>query len=270
MVGRHAKNGQACRFFAAAGLSCWIERSGGGRRLAGWNIEVPVKRRIYTRSSGLQAAKAAAARKAAIKGAIDCFVDLGYARSSTIEIAKRARLTRGAMIHHFPTKRRLLEATVDHLIAARIGRFKADLRKVTVSVADRISQRGVDLYWRHLHSRLFTAYFELVIASRTDSELARVLRAANRRFDREWYRTVQEMFPEWRDLGSRLDLAMDLTQFLLEGMALNKLSHDARQRRLRIRRYLKARLVEILAAGEAGEGTGALQAFLQDAPHENP
>lgn len=225
-------------------------------------------KRSRGRDTGLQAAKSEATRRAAIEGAIDCFVTIGYSRSSTIEIAKRARVSRGAMIHHFPTKRKLLEATVEYIISERIRRFAAGLRKAALTEQDRREQRGIDVYWQHLHSRLFTAFHELVIASRTDAELERVMRAATVRFDREWYATIQEVFPEWSDKGPLLDLAMDLSQFLLEGMALNKFSHDAKQRRQRILEYLKLRLRDILVGGSADppRPDAAVSEFLRNAP----
>ena len=217
------------------------------------------------RTPGRQAEKSAATRQAAIEAAVDCFVNIGYSRSSTIEIAKRAHVSRGAMIHHFPSKRKLLEATVEYIISERIRRFTADMRRAVFTVEDRLSQRGIDIYWKHLNSRLFTAFHELVTASRTDAELARVLKAATLRFDKVWYQTVELLFPEWKGKDDLLGLAQDLTRFLLEGMALNKLSHDAKQRRLRIREYLKLRLREILAAGERPEREGAVQDFLRGA-----
>jgi AcrR family transcriptional regulator len=215
------------------------------------------------RPTGRQAEKSAATRLAAIRGAIDCFVEIGYARSSTIEIAKRARVSRGAMIHHFPTKRRLLEACVEYIIDERIRQYRSAIRRSALTREDREAQKGLDVYWNHLHSRLFIAFQELTMASRTDPELARVMRAANARFEREWHEAIKEMFPEWKDRGPLFDLAMDLSQFLLEGMALNKLSHDAERRRDRVRDYLKARLKEIFRAGESAEGDGAVQQFVR-------
>lgn len=225
-----------------------------------------VSRRPSSRSNGHQAAKSAATRLAAIEGAIDCFVKIGYARSSTIEISKRARVSRGAMIYHFPSKRKLLEATIEHIISERIRRFTADMHGALVSEEDRLSQRGIDIYWKHLNSRLFTAFHELVTAARTDAELARVLKAATVRFDKEWYRAVQDLFPEWRGKEALLGLAMDLTRFLLEGMALNRMSHDAKRRRLRIREYLKSRLRDILHAGDRQDSDTAVREFLRNAP----
>ena len=222
------------------------------------------KRRLNSEPR-IQAERSAATRQATIEAAVDCFVKMGYARSSTIEISKRARVSRGAMIYHFPTKRKLLEATVEYIISERIRRFKADMNPQGLSVEDRLSQYGIDIYWKHLNSRLFTAFHELVTASRTDAELARVLRAATVRFDKVWHQTVQDLFPEWKGKDALLGLAVDLTRFLLEGMALNKLTHDARQRRLRIREYLKSRLREILAAGERTDMERAVQDFLRAA-----
>jgi AcrR family transcriptional regulator len=218
----------------------------------------------HTPPLGKQAAKSAATRQAAIEGAVECFLRKGYARSSTIEIAKVAKVSRGAMIYHFPTKRRLLEATVEYIIAERIRAFTRDIQRLS-SAEDRAAQKGIDIYWRHLHTRLFTAFHELTVASRTDPELARVMKAATARFDREWNRAIREIFPEWADKGPLFDLAMDLTQFLLEGMALNKLSHDAQQRRERIREYLKLRLIEIFNAGDAPDRDRAVQQFLAGA-----
>ena len=217
------------------------------------------------RNTGRQAAKSAATRLAAIEGAIDCFVSMGYARSSTIEIAKRGRVSRGAMIHHFPTKRKLLEATVEYIISERIRRFSAEMRSAHISEVDLLTQHGVDVLWKHMQTRLFVAFHELVTAARTDAELARVLKAATARFDKVWREAICELFPSWRDKGALLDLAMDLTLCLLEVMALNRLSHDARQRRQRIRDYLKSRLRDILQAAPQ-RGDTAVREFLRNAP----
>jgi len=216
--------------------------------------------------TGRQAEKSAATRQAAIEGAIECFVKLGYARSSTIEIAKLARVSRGAMIYHFPTKRKLLEATVEYIIEERIRTFMRDIRKIG-SEDERRAGESIEVYWRHLHTKLFTAYHELTIAARTDRELARVMRHATSRFEREWHGAMRKAFPEWEEKGALFDLAMDVTQFLLEGMALNNLSHDAQARRKRIREYLKSRLGEILAA-EGPDGERAVQLLLQSASSE--
>jgi AcrR family transcriptional regulator len=215
--------------------------------------------RSSTRKAGRQAEKSAATRRLTLQAAVDCFVELGYARTTTTLIANRAGLSRGAMIHHFPTKRRLLDAAVEYLIEQRIESFSRDMLKLR---NQRRGAAGVEAYWRHLHSRLFIAYHELLVAARTDPELALVMRRAARKFEDAWNARVIEVFPEWRDRTELFELAMDITQFLLEGMALNRLAHKPKQRQKRIRAYLVARLNDIFAAGSGGKADAAVLEFL--------
>ena len=59
---------------------------------------------------------------------IACLVDLGYARASTTEICKRAGLSRGAQLHHYPTKAELVSAAIERLFERRHQEFRASLR----------------------------------------------------------------------------------------------------------------------------------------------
>ena len=54
---------------------------------------------------------------------MDCFYDLGYTNTTTENIAKQANVSRGAMLHHFPSRFELVRATVEHLNQLRIEMF---------------------------------------------------------------------------------------------------------------------------------------------------
>jgi AcrR family transcriptional regulator len=59
-----------------------------------------------------QAENAAATRAALIKIARKLFADRGYADSATEEVVRRARVTRGALYHHFKDKEDLFKAVL--------------------------------------------------------------------------------------------------------------------------------------------------------------
>ena len=60
------------------------------------------------------------------------------------------------------------------------------------------------------------------------------------------------LFAEWQDRGDRFLLAMDVTKFMMEGMAAGQLMTNRDARVKRLLSYLSDRLEEIF---EEGEGT---------------
>jgi AcrR family transcriptional regulator len=198
-------------------------------------------------SLGWQAQKSASTRNLIIEAAIKCFVELGYARTTTTVIAEKAGLSRGAMLHHFPSKIAVVRAAVEHLHAKRLRAFRKSMAK-PAGAGDHVRQ-GVDAYWSHVKHPMFVAFFELAVASRTDPELASILRPVQESFDREWHDTALDLFPEWRGKGDKFDLALDLSRYVLEGMAISFLTHKETERDKRVLRYLEEKLRE-LRAGE--------------------
>jgi len=212
-----------------------------------------------TGANGRQAEKSSATRQTILKAGVQCFWELGYANTSTNIIADRAGISRGAMVHHFPKKRDLLEAIVEYIMEQRIKSFTSQVRKLKQEHPD---AEALDIYWDHLNTRLFTAYHELVVASRTDADLKAVMRKATQKFEKEWFENVQEVFPEWQGLGEMYQLAMDVTQFTMEGMALNRLAHDAKLRQERVRNLLRALNNELLDYGTRGSTCSRLNDVL--------
>ena len=97
-------------------------------------------------------------------------------------------------------------------------------------------------YWQHVRYPTFVAFFELSVAARTDPELEAILKPAQAAFDEEWYRTAAEAFPEWQSDTAAFDLALDLSRYLLEGMAVSFLTHEESEREQHVLDYLEAQL----------------------------
>ena len=54
-----------------------------------------------------QAQKSAMTRDRILDAAINCFIELGYTNVTTAKVASAAGVSRGAMLHHFPSKTEL-------------------------------------------------------------------------------------------------------------------------------------------------------------------
>ena len=194
-------------------------------------------------SPGWQAQKSASTRNLIIEAAIKCFVDLGYARTTTTLIADQAGLSRGAMLHHFPSKLDIVRAAVKYLHAKRLRAFRKAISKQAPG-GDHI-RHGVEAYWSHVRHPRFVAFFEIAVAARTDKELSDILRPAQEAFEKEWYDAALEVFPEWRGRGEKFDLALDLSHYVLEGMAISFLTHKETERDKRVLQYLEEKIKDL-------------------------
>src|SRR2546422_865240 len=85
-------------------------------------------------------------RRAILDAAVDTLIELGYARTTTLEVQRRAELSRGALLHHFPSKAGLLAATIEHLAEMRGRELRAVEVRLPAGRAARISA-AIDLLW---------------------------------------------------------------------------------------------------------------------------
>jgi AcrR family transcriptional regulator len=163
-----------------------------------------------------------ATRAALLDAAVECLVEQGYAATTTIEVAKRAGVSRGAQLHHFPTKAELLIAAVYHLCERRTAEFRKAFADA-VPGADRL-ETAIDLLWSMFQGPTFVAWVELWVASRTDANLRREVLEMDGRFVDESRAVFRELFPpeEGVDPGF-YELGQAFAYTLLDGLALQRM-----------------------------------------------
>lgn len=163
---------------------------------------------------------------------IDCLSERGYARTTTTEIAERAGVSRGAQLHHFPTKAELVTTAVEHLFARRDAEFREAFAKLP---ADRArGPAAVELLWSIMRGPTFYAWLELVVAARTDPDLLASVQRIGARFTDSVQRTFHDLFPVPRAAGTigvgavsaPAELAPAMTFALLQGLALDAIVAD--------------------------------------------
>ena len=167
-----------------------------------------------------QALKSAQTRARLVEATIRCLVTYGYSSTTTLKVANEAGLSRGAMLHHFENGGALMQATIAELMERRLRGFRRAVDNPAPDVCTLVRT-----YWKQLLSPTFTAFVELAIASRTDKDLARILAPAQEEFRNRWYDLAVQLFPEWQENRSSFDLALALTQNMVEGMAINCMIH---------------------------------------------
>lgn len=159
-------------------------------------------------------------RQKLLDATLECLAVEGYARTSTTEIVRRAGVSRGAQVHHFPTKIDLVTAAVAHLIDLRIEEFRESFRKMPPDISP--ASAALEIVWPILTGPTFEAWLVLVVAARTRPDLRKVVKSMNKRLEDGFDEIFVEIFPQLTDNTTR-QMMSTLTFALLEGLVLRRL-----------------------------------------------
>jgi AcrR family transcriptional regulator len=162
--------------------------------------------------------RTATMRARLLDATVASLADRGYARTTTTEIVRRARVSRGAQLHHFPTKAELVTSAVEHLFDQRHAEFLDAFARVPAG-ANRTSA-AIDLLWSIIDGPTFYAWLELVVAARTDARLRKVVTPMSSRFVASIFRSFRELFPAAEAQG---DLVPGFAFSTLQGLALDRM-----------------------------------------------
>lgn len=121
-------------------------------------------------------------RRLLLEATVSALVDLGYSDATTLEVERRAGVSRGARLHHFPTKAALLAGAVDHLYNQLSDHYDHAFGGGDAALSDQLRFRsGLRLLWSIYKQRDYIAALELQMAARTDAELRACLRSVAER-----------------------------------------------------------------------------------------
>lgn len=170
-----------------------------------------------------------ATRDDIIRATIDCFVDIGYFRTTTTEIAKKAGVTRGAVQHYFPTTKHVLEASIHYLVDRWVEAYIGASENAPPGT-DYIDQ-AVDIMWSQINGTMFIAWQELVAAARTDNELRKIIKPAAAEYEQARKEAGRNAYPDFAAAEyEKFEHMRDTVRFLLEGMASSMITYDKDRR----------------------------------------
>ncbi|MDG4791282.1 TetR/AcrR family transcriptional regulator [Micromonospora sp. WMMD1102] len=195
-----------------------------------------------TRTPQRERSRATQAR--VLEATVDCLVERGWSGTTTTVVAARAGVSRGAQLHHYPTKSTLVMAAVEHLAERRAAEIRAEAAGLPAG-PERLD-RAVDMLATAFTGPLFVAALELWVAGRTDPELRDALVPLEARVGREMHRlTVDLLGADERQPGVRE--AIQATLDLLRGLGVANLLSDDSTRRTALLGVWKRQLASIIA-----------------------
>ena len=178
-----------------------------------------------------QAERTAATRARLLDATLQSLAELGWARTSTTEVARRAGVSRGAQVHHFPTKADLVVAAIERLFERRLNEFRAAF--VDLPEDGRTTDNAIDMLVHIMQGSSFAAWLEVIVAARTDEALRRELEPVGQRFQDGVDALYEEMFPGAEPLGAHFAFAV------IEGVSLEAVACPDPERAERVLELLK-------------------------------
>jgi AcrR family transcriptional regulator len=170
-----------------------------------------------------------AMRARLLEATVELLVEKGFSSTTTTLVSERAGVSRGAQLHHFPTKNDLVVAAVAHLTELR-GEELAQRAEQLPTGAGR-TRAVIQMLGDHFAGPVFTAALELWVAARTDEALMEAVAPLERTIGRETHAMTVELLgadesrPGVREL---IQATLDLVRGL--GLA-NTIGDDTRRRR---------------------------------------
>lgn len=124
-------------------------------------------------------------REGTISAVVDATVqalgEIGYTRTTTAEISRRSGVSQGGLFRHFDTRLDVIVAAADRVRATQFDGFRAGLAELEAFDLAQI----VRLLRRATRAPINAAWYELIVAARTDPELRDQLEPLAQRYHRE-------------------------------------------------------------------------------------
>jgi AcrR family transcriptional regulator len=170
-------------------------------------------------------------RQRLLDATVECLVERGWSGTSTTLVSQRAGVSRGAQLHHFPTKNDLVLAAVEHLSEVR----GLDLRRAETALPSGPGRtRAVlEMLAVHFTGPVFAAALELWVAARTDPVLRQAVTGFEQRIGRATHRSTVELLGVDESQPGAREL-VQATLDLVRGLGLASTISDDAARRGRI------------------------------------
>ncbi|MGJ3231072.1 MAG: TetR/AcrR family transcriptional regulator [Oceanicaulis sp.] len=155
-----------------------------------------------------------------VEAAADCLIEEGYSNASVSRIVERAGVSRGAHLHHFPSKDLLIKAVCEDILK-KIFRNAGKNALSAERPEDRF-ERLVRYWWDDVvYSRDGRLLLELMNAARTDEALASHLRPVAIKALRLFMHAGAHYFEPTDPKGPSVSELLHLVQWSLRGMLLD-------------------------------------------------
>ena len=176
------------------------------------------------------AERSAATRSKLIQAAIDSLYEEGYSATTTISVAARARVSRGAMLHQFPTRVEMLLSVAEYIVAEHSRQRREQLAPYGEGL--KRFYAAADVSWAVNSRPSAIALLEIMMATRSDKDLRKGFAPFLKLWADMRRQAAERMSVSLNAPGAadKLEVLIALHQTVMRGLAIELMfAHDAEE-----------------------------------------
>lgn len=160
-----------------------------------------------------------------LDAATEALIEVGYANTSVQEICKRAGVSHGGLFRHFSSRIELLIRVADHVGDGLLELYRRDFERLRGSTPDELVL-ALKLLRTNTQSHLHQAWFELLMAARTDRVLHAALVPIWKRRDEATQQLAVALLPDTARTLPDFPILVDTMVTLFHGEAVDRFLRD--------------------------------------------
>jgi len=133
------------------------------------------------KSRRTQAERSAATQAKILEAAQNLIARQGLAHTSTQDIARQAQVSRGAMLHHFPSRASLIQATYAEMLRQESELLRDFAR--TLQPGQNRLKALTEYIWERYQSGIFQVSMDYIAEARVDADELSYVSAESRKFN---------------------------------------------------------------------------------------
>ncbi|WP_152208693.1 TetR/AcrR family transcriptional regulator [Marinobacter changyiensis] len=159
-----------------------------------------------------------------MQATLECILQKGIRATSTVDIAKQAGVSRGALVHHYPTKAILMEAAMEDLLDREVESFRETAKRVEEGTLE--FETLLDILHEHFKGDLFMVTLEFLTAARTDKAAKEVLVPLATHFNESLEAIWEQLVSSEQHSAHENRVALNATLCMMRGMAAQSIWRD--------------------------------------------
>jgi AcrR family transcriptional regulator len=155
---------------------------------------------------------------------IECILEKGIRATSTVDVARLAGVSRGALVHHYPSKTLLMQAALEDLLSREVE----SVREMAVKV--RAGELNFDSLLKALHEHfkgdLYMVTLEYLTNARTDPDIMKVLVPLAANFNDSLEQIWEQLVASASHTSHQNRVALNATLCMMRGMGAQSIWRD--------------------------------------------